>query len=82
MANQEPIELAFTELAAVIREKDESGLSFAEYLDKLKDLAAQAARKLEIAEAAKDMCSETKSRRPRSDKGKPRKKSDEQPEVS
>jgi len=82
MATQEPIELAFTELAAVIREKDESGLSFAEYLDKLKDLAAQASRKLEIAEAAKDMCSETKSRRTRSDKGKPRKKPGEQSDES
>ena len=47
MADEKPaVELAFDEMAAIVREKDESGLSFDKYLDKLEAEAATAARKL------------------------------------
>lgn len=45
------VELAFTELAAVIREKYELKLSFDEYLKKLEQEATAAARKLEVTQA-------------------------------
>jgi hypothetical protein len=67
-------ELAFDELAAVVREKDESGLSFSKYIERLEELADQAARKLEVARAHAETCTATKLRKPRCDRGKPRKR--------
>jgi hypothetical protein len=68
-------ELAFDELAAVVREKDESGLSFSKYIERLEEQADAAARKLEVARAASETCSATKLRKPRSDRGTRRKRS-------
>lgn len=68
------VELAFTELAAVIREKDELKLSFDEYLKKLEQEANAAIRKLDVARAVADVCEATKTRKPRKDRGVPRKK--------
>jgi hypothetical protein len=68
-------ELAFDELAAVVREKDESGLSFSRYIEQLEALADAAARKLEVARAASDTCSATKLRKPRCDRGTKRRRS-------
>ena len=78
MAEETPaVELAFTELAAVIREKDELGLSFDEYLKELEKTASAANRKLEVARAVADMCEATKTRKPRKDRGVSRKKGGE-----
>ena len=79
MAEQETpaVELAFTELAAVIREKDELGFTFDEYLKELAFNASAANRKLEVARAVADMCEATKTRKPRKDRGVPRKKNGE-----
>ena len=75
MADEKPaVELAFDEMAAIVREKDESGLSFDKYLDKLEAEAATAARKLEVAQSVADTCEATKTRKPRKDRGVPRKK--------
>ena len=75
MAEETPaVELAFTELAAVIREKDELGLTFDEYLKELEKNAGAAARKLDVARAVADVCEATKTRKPRKDRGVPRKK--------
>ena len=68
-------ELAFDELAAVVREKDESGLSFSKYIERLEELADQAARKLEVARAHAETCTATKLRKPRCDRGTKRKRS-------
>ena len=68
-------ELAFDELAAVVREKDQSGLSFDQYIKQLENLADQAARKLEVARAASETCSATKLRKPRCDRGTKRRRS-------
>ena len=68
-------ELAFEELAAVVREKDESGLTFSRYIERLEQLADAAARKLEVARAAAETCSATKLRKPRSDRGMKRRRS-------
>jgi hypothetical protein len=67
-------ELAFDELAAVVREKDESKLSFSKYIERLEEQADAAARKLEVARAHAETCSATKLRKPRCDIGKPRKR--------
>lgn len=76
MAEQDKpaVELAFDEMAVIVREKDESGLSFDKYLDKLETEAAMAARKLEVAQSIADTCEATKTRKPRKDRGVPRKK--------
>ena len=67
-------ELAFNELAAVIREKDELGMTFDEYIKSLENTSAAAARKLDVARAVADVCEATKTRKPRKDRGVPRKK--------
>ena len=68
------IEFAFDELAAIVRDKDAMGLTFDSYLKHLEDVAATAARKLEIARCVADTCEATKTRKPRKDRGVPRKK--------
>ena len=68
------IEFAFDELASIVRDKDALGISFGEYLEQLEDLATAANRKLEIARMVADTCEATKTRKPRKDKGIPRKK--------
>jgi hypothetical protein len=68
------VELTFIEMAAIVKEKDESGLTFDKYLDKLESEAIAAARKLEIAQSVVDTCEATKTRKSRKDRGVPRKK--------
>lgn len=75
MTDDKPaIELAFDELAAVVAEKTKAGISFTEYLKKLEAEVETAERRLELARAAADACEATKTRKPRSDKGQPRKR--------
>lgn len=68
------IELAFDELAAVVAEKTKAGISFTEYLKQLEAEVETAERRLELARAAADACEATKTRKPRSDRGHPRKR--------
>ena len=68
------IEFAFDELAEIVKDKDALGISFGEYLEQLEAKASAAARKLEIARCVADTCAATKTRKPRKDKGVPRKK--------
>lgn len=75
MTDDKPaIELAFDELAAVVAEKTKAGISFTEYLKNLEAEVETAERRLELARAAADACEATKTRKPRSDKGRPRKR--------
>ena len=74
MTDKEPLEVTFEELAEVIRGKEESKLSFPDYVASLRVAADNAARKVELAEACINMCEQTKGRRPRKDKGQPRKR--------
>ena len=77
MSDDKPaLELAFDELAGVVKEKEQAGLSFTEYLRKLEAEVETAERRLELARAAADACEATKTRKPRSDRGKPRKKAE------
>ena len=68
------VEIAFDELAEVIRDKDRLGITFGEYLEQLQEQADAINRKLEIARTVADTCQATKTRKPRKDKGVPRKK--------
>jgi len=68
------VEIAFDELAEVIRDKDRLGITFGEYLEQLQEQADAANRKLEIARTVADTCQATKTRKHRKDKGVPRKK--------
>jgi len=73
MTTQDPLELSFVELASLIRDKDASGMTLDNYIKSLQEKMAELQRQLDIAEAARNLCSATKSRKPRADKGKPRK---------
>ena len=80
MTDDKPaVELAFTELAEIVHEKDSLGLTFDKYLKQLEDIASAAARKLEIARSVADMCEATKTRKPRKDRGVRRKKNGAKP---
>jgi hypothetical protein len=75
MADDKPaIEFAFDELAEIVKDKDTLGISFSEYLEQLEAKASAAARKLDIARAVANTCEATKTRKPRKDRGVPRKK--------
>ena len=76
MAEQDKpaVELAFDEMAVIVREKDQLGLTFDKYLEQLRYNADAAARKLEVAQSIADTCEATKTRKPRKDRGVPRKK--------
>jgi len=67
-------ELAFNELAQIVKEKDELGTSFDKYLKQLEEQASAANRKLELARSVANMCEATKTRKPRKDRGVKRKK--------
>ena len=73
------VEIAFDELAEVIRDKDRLSITFGEYLEILQEKADAANRWLEIARTVADTCQATKTRKPRKDKGVSRKKNGEQP---
>lgn len=73
------VELAFDELAAVVAEKERLGISFTEFLKRLEAEVEAATRKYELARTAADICQATKLRKPRSDRGRPRKKPDPLP---
>lgn len=70
--NKPAVELAFDEFAALIREKDEAGITFSAFLKQLQAEADRANRRLELAKTAADACSATKTRKQRSDRGKKR----------
>ena len=75
MTEEQPaVELAFNELAEIVKEKDDLGLSFDKYLKQLEDTAIAATRKLEVARGVAGMCEATKTRKPRKDRGVKRKK--------
>ena len=75
MTEEQPaVELAFNELAEIVKEKDDLGLSFDKYLKQLEDTAIAAARKLEVARSVAGVCEATKTRKPRKDRGVKRKK--------
>ena len=74
MTEDQPVELAFNELAEIIREKDERALSFDKYLKHLEETANAAVRKLEVARSVAGICEATKTRKPRKDRGVKRKK--------
>jgi len=76
------VELAFTELAEIVREKDQLGLTFDKYLKQLEEQANAAARKLEVARGVAGMCEATKIRKPRKDRGVKRKKEEPTPDQS
>ena len=65
-------ELAFDELAALVRERDQRGVTFTEFLRQLEREAVAAARRLEVARAHADVCCATKLRKPRCDRGRKR----------
>lgn len=69
---QERTEVSFGVLAAVIAEVKAAGLTFREYLATLEQAVSDATRKLELAQSVANLCTATKTRKPRADKGNPR----------
>ena len=68
------LDLAWDEMAELVRECQDAGLTFSQYVKQLEQQADAAARKLEVARAAAGLCEATKLRKPRADRGKPRKR--------
>lgn len=69
----EAFDVSFETMAKMIREAEASGVTFREYLEKLRIAEREAIQRRELAEAVAGLCSATKVRKPRADKGKPRK---------
>ncbi len=60
-------------LAEVIRESEAAGNGFEAYIASLRDELATAQTRLDMAESVANLCSATKVRKPRADKGRKRK---------
>lgn len=76
---KDTIDVSFAVLAGTIREAEASGMTFREYLEQLRTVEREAIRRREMAEQVAGLCEATKTRKPRADKGKPRKVKTEQP---
>ena len=77
----DPLDVTARELLEVIQQKEEFDLSFPDYIAELRAEVDAATRKLQLAEACRDLCDETKGRRPRKDKGVPRKRKGDSDET-
>lgn len=75
-------DLAWDELATLIKEAESLRLCFTAYLRHLEREAESAARKLEVARAHADTCAATKLRKPRCDRGRKRVKSPAAPTAA
>lgn len=69
---QERAEASFDVLASVIAEVKAAGLTFGQYLKQLEENVTVATRKLELAKSVSNLCTATKVRKQRRDKGQPR----------
>ena len=66
-------EFTFEEMAKLIQEKEAAGVEFQVFMRQLEKQAAEAARRVEVVYGMANICAATKTRKPRSDKGKKRK---------
>ena len=73
---QDPLDLAAIDLMRVVNEKIESGLSWSRYLAVLRNNVTVAQKRLDMVLRMQDVCSATKARKTRSDKGKKREKTE------
>ncbi len=73
---QDPLDVAAIDLMKVVNEKIESRLSWSRYLARLRNDVTLAQKRLDMALRMQNVCSATKARKPRSDKGKKREKTE------
>ena len=79
MTDQTPMDIAAGELLAIVTEKEAAGLSWDAFVADLRRQVEAAQHRLDVALQVQDVCSATKPRKPRADKGRPRKAKPEQP---
>ena len=79
MAEPTPMDIAAGELLAIVNDKEASGLNWSEFMLRLRRDVEAAQHRLDVALQVQDVCSATKPRKPRADKGRPRKPKPEQP---
>ena len=68
-----PMDIAAGELLAIVTEKEAAGLNWSEFMLRLRRDVEAAQHHLDVALKVQDVCSATKPRKPRADKGRPRK---------
>ena len=73
MSDQSPMDLAAGELLAIVNEKEAAGLNWSDFMLRLRRDVEAAQHRLDVALQVQDVCSATKPRKPRADKGRPRK---------
>ena len=73
MTDQSPMDLAAAELLRIVTEKEAAGLTWDQFVRGLQADVADAQHKLAVALKVQDVCSATKPRKVRADKGKSRK---------
>ena len=69
----DPMDLSAAAMMRLLTQKAELRMTWEEFKKYKQDAVAQAVNELEIVQQCEGVCSATKPRKPRSDKGKPRK---------
>lgn len=73
-----PMDLAASELLQIVTEKEAAGVSWDKFVAGLQAEVAKAEHRLAVALKVQDVCSATKPRKVRADKGRKRKQEGEQ----
>ena len=74
---QSPMDLAAEELLRIVTEKEAAGLNWDQFVKRLRRDVEEAQKKLDVVLKFQDVCTATKPRKVRADKGRKRKASDD-----
>ena len=77
MSDQSPMDLAAAELLRIVTEKEAANVTWDQFVRGLKLEVEAAQHKLDVALKVQDVCTATKPRKVRADKGRKRKTSDD-----
>ena len=77
MSDQSPMDLAAAELLRIVTEKEAANVTWDQFVRGLFSEVKAAQHKLEVAMKVQDVCTATKPRKTRADKGRKRKASDD-----
>ena len=82
MSDQSPMDLAAEEQLRIVTEKEAAGLNWDQFVRGLRAEVEAAQHKLDVALKVQDVCSATRPRKVRADKGRKRKASDDTQRAS
>ena len=77
MSDQSPMDLAAAELLRIVTEKEAANVTWDQFVRGLRTEVEAAQHKLDVALKVQDVCTATKPRKVRADKGRKRKASDD-----